>query len=198
LSIPKSTLSGWFSNKVWSGKIKNSLIVKNKDYWKVSLRYARAANIKRRKERYSRYIEEAEKLYQLLKKDSLFLIGLTAYWGEGNKASGNTVSVANTDPILIRITENFYIKCLKIPVNKLRVGLFLYSDIDEEKAKTFWASILCIPRSQFVKTQFLKSKSVLTKRRSKYGICSLYFSSTELSIKIQEWIRLLGLDYLRV
>lgn len=198
LNIPKSTLSSWFSNEVWSSKIKNKLIIEKKDYWKISLKYARTANIKRGIERHFRYVEEANRLYTSLKKNPLFLVGLTAYWGEGNKASGNVVSIANTDPLLVRVVENFYTECLKIPINKLRVGLFLYRDIQEDKAKKFWSSLLYIPDNQFIKTQFLRSKSVLTKRKSKNGICSLYFSSTELSIKIQEWIKLLSLDYSRV
>ena len=198
LNIPKGTLSGWFSNKTWSKKIKNDLLIEKKDYWKVSLKYARLANIKRRKERYSRYIKEADIEYQLLKRDPLFLVGLAAYWGEGNKASGNVVSFANTDPEFIMVVENFYITCLKISIDKLRMGLFLYNDICEDNAKKFWSSTLVIPENQFIKTQFLKSKSIRTTRKSKYGICSLYFSSTELSIKIQEWIKLLSLNYLRV
>jgi hypothetical protein len=198
LNIPKSTLSSWFSNKLWSRKIMTSLINKNKNYWNLSLKYARDVNTKRKEERYHKYINEAEELYQSLKKNPLFLIGLTAYWGEGKKSGGNVVSLSNTDPELIRLVEIFYIKCLKIHLKKLRVGLFLYKDIHEDRAKEFWSSILSIPKDQFIKTQFLKSRSVLTKRKSKYGICNLYFSSTEYSIKIQQWIKLLGLDYLRV
>jgi hypothetical protein len=70
----------------------------------------------------------------------------------------------------------------------LRVGLFIYDDLNEAILKHYWAELLEIPEKQFIKTQVLKSKSTLTNRKSKHGICSLYFSSTELSVKIREWI----------
>jgi hypothetical protein len=120
------------------------------------------------------------------------LVGASIYWGEGEKANQGRVSVINTDPEMLETVANFYKKCLAIPNDKLRIALYIYEDIKKSEATKFWSKKLKVPRSQFIKTQVLKSRSRLTQRKSEYGICNLYFSSTELSIKIREWIKLLG------
>ena len=194
LNIPKSTLSSWFSDQIWSKSLREKLVLKNRDTLKKALQLARSAIINARLKRRSKFIYEARLQFRKLKCDPLFLVGLTAYWGEGNKTNGGVVSFINTDPQLVRVISEFYRKCLHVQNEKLRVGLFIYDDISELEMIQFWSSTLDISKKQFIKTQILKSRSRLTKRRSKYGICSLYFSNTELSIKIVEWIRLLGLE----
>ena len=104
------------------------------------------------------------------------------------------VAVANTDPNLLNVVAKFYRKYLSLDESKLRIALFIYKDIDEKFAIKFWSKLLHVPKTQFIKTQVLESKARLTKTKSKYGICSLYFSNTEFHIKIMEWIRLLSLD----
>jgi hypothetical protein len=194
LAIPKSTLSSWFSNKSWSRKIKDILTRNQKKLWSRSLKSARLALRKLKRERDLSFIYEARAEFPILKSNPLFLVGLTAYWGEGNKVNGSRVSLANTDPALIEIAARFYRECLKISEEALRVELFIYKDIDINKVKDFWSTRLKIPKRQFIKIQVLKSRSDLTKRKSKHGVCSVYFSSTKHIIKIREWIRLLGLD----
>ena len=72
--------------------------------------------------------------------------------------------------------------------------LFIYSDINEESALIYWSNTLEIPLSNFIKTQKLSSRSTYTKRKVKYGMCNVYFSSIEMSIKITEWLFLLARD----
>ncbi len=194
LGIPKSTLSSWFSKKDWSKKIKISIIKNKRKSWIRSLKLAGKALVKLKKERDKNFANEARVKFVNLKLNPLFLVGITAYWGEGNKASGSRVSLANSDPKLIGLIVKFYRECLKIPEESLRVELFIYKDIDKTKTKKFWSKKLKIPDSQFIKIQVLKSKTKLTKRRLTYGICSVYFSSTKHIIMIREWIKLLGLE----
>ena len=150
---------------------------------------ARQENNRRRRKR---YLDEAQSEFLKLMKSSLFVIGLGVYWGEGDKSDNGRVAVINTDPDLLYITAKFFRKCLMVSNKSLRVGLFLYNDVDRDTTVSFWSRKLNIPYNQFIKIQTLKSRSRLTKRKSKYGICSLYFSNTELSVKIHEWIRLLS------
>jgi predicted transcriptional regulator len=194
LGISKSTLSSWFSKKDWSKKIENIHIKNQKKILSKSLKSARLVLKKLKIERDRDFIKEAKTEFTNLKSKPLFLVGVMAYWGEGNKANGSRVALANTDPVLLEIAVNFYRKCLKVPESSLRVELFIYEDIDILKVKKFWSMKLKIPTSQFIKVQVLKSRSKLTKRRSKYGVCSIYFSSTKQIIKIREWIRLLGVE----
>jgi len=73
------------------------------------------------------------------------------------------------------IVANFYRQCLGILDSNLRIGLFIYEDIDQETVIKFWSEKLNIPRSQFIKVQILKSRSRLTKNKSKYGMQPLLF-----------------------
>lgn len=191
LSIPKSTLSSWFSKLKWSMEIKNKLI-SNQLCNPNKLLKANLARKKLTEYRHKAIIELSKTEFNNLKNDPLFLVGISLYWGEGEKTDSGRVSIINTDPTMILIMANFYRKCLEVEEKKLRVGLFIYEDLDQKIVTNYWSNILNIPTNQFIKTQILKSRSRLTTRKSKYGICSLYFSNTAISIKIRQWIRYLS------
>lgn len=88
----------------------------------------------------------------------------------------------------------FYRKILRVPESKLRCELFIYDDINEEAAIDYWSKKVKIPKERFIKTQVLKSRSRHTKSKLKWGSCNIYFSSTEMRIKIDEWLSLLKED----
>ena len=192
INIPKSTLSYWFSKKAWSQKVKKRIIKRQKNISKTTQILANKARLLKKELRQNRFRKEARKEFKKLKSTPLFLVGLGIYWGEGEKVGQGRVSVINTDPKLLLVMVNFYRNILNISENKLRIALFVYNDIDINTVTNYWSRTLKIPQQQFIKTQMLKSRSKRTKRKSKYGICNLYFSSTEQSIKISEWIKLLN------
>lgn len=196
IGVPKSTISNWFAKESWSKKIKSDLNDLRLKEAKKNLSMANFARSENQLKRREQYLREAQLEFEKLLKNPLFLIGLGIYWGEGDKTDNGRVAVINTDPELLRIVVGFYRQCLGVLNSSLRIGLFIYEDINEEEITVFWSDILRIPRQQFIKTQVLKSRSRLTKQKSKYGICSLYFSSTEFSVKIHEWIRLLSIHKL--
>lgn len=194
LHVSKSTLSEWFSDEKWSQNVttllNNSYREKNTrrliryNKRKGSLKLARDAN----------YRNEAKTEYNRMRKNLLFVAGLCLYWGEGEKAANGRVSVINTDAHLLQTVVQFYRKILKVPEEKLRAALFVYSDLNIERIREYWAKKIKIPVEQFVKTQVLPSRSKITKKKIEHGICSVYFSSTEIHAKILEWIRLFGSD----
>lgn len=158
LGIPKSTISNWFSKESWSNEIKSDL---NCLRLKVAKKNLLAANLARSKNQLARrreYLIEAKLEFNQLIKNPLFLIGLGIYWGEGDKTNNGRVAVINTDPELLRIMVSFYRQCLGISNNDLRIGLFIYKDIDKEEIIKFWSGILKIPEQQFIKIQTLKSR----------------------------------------
>jgi hypothetical protein len=192
LGVQKSTLSYWFSKEDWSIKVKRKSLEKLKELSKTTIKKAHKARMSKTEKRHADFRKQARLEYGTLKERRLFNVGLGIYWGEGNKANRSIVSVSNTDPLLMKIVVDFYRKILHIPNDKLRIGLFSYEDLDEDTLKKYWSALLKVPVKQFIKTQTLKGSN--TKRTSKYGICSLYFSSTEMSIKIQEWMRCFSQD----
>lgn len=108
-------------------------------------------------------------------------MGLGLYWGEGNKANKNSVRLGNSDPALIKKFIEFLIKIYHIDKNKLRFGLQLFSDVDEEEALNFWAKYLKISRNNFYKVIVTESGKIGSYRvKNKYGVLTLYFSNTKL------------------
>lgn len=192
LGIAKSTLSGWFSDKEWSQKVKMNLQKQKRNTTPQNIIKLAQIRKRKKKERYNKYKREAKKEFCQLKSNPLFLTGLSIYWGEGEKANQGRVSVINSDVNMQKVVVNFYRKCLKIPQKKLRIALFIYPDHDENTIKDYWASNLNIPKSQFIKTQVLNSRSKRTNNKLKNGICNLYFCSTEIHVKIIKWLELIG------
>ena len=139
-----------------------------------------------------KYLREARMVYEENKNNPLFVAGISLYWGEGEKVNKGRVSLINTDSGLLQVEINFFRKILKIPESKLRAAVFIYSDIDESAALNYWSNEIRLPRDQFIKTQILPSRSILTKRKVTNGICNIYYSSVEFSIKMKEWIKLLA------
>jgi hypothetical protein len=188
-AISKSTLSSWFSKEKFSQKLTKELNEK----WKASARSRiLKMNVERKKQRelhYEQLRKEAREEYQKLKSNPLFLIGLSLYWGEGTKTHNGRVSLINSDPELLKIVVAFYRKVLLIPEEKIRAEMFIYQDHDEKSTKLYWSRKLRIEPTRFIKTQVLPSKATRTKRRMKNGLCTVYFSNTQVGIKILEWIK---------
>jgi hypothetical protein len=192
--IPKSTLSYWFSKSDFSNDVTKTL----NDKWKVDSRQRILMMNTARKEIHADHIEsikkEAAREYNYLKNDPLFKVGLALYWGEGSKTDNGRVSVVNSDPALLKVVLAFYRHSLRIPNEKIRAEMFIYKDHDEAISKLFWSTQLQLDPKQFIKTQVLPSRSTHTKRKLSHGLCTLYCSNTDLSIKIREWIIHLALD----
>lgn len=192
LGVAKSTISGWLSNKNWSMIIKNQLStktrIKNSNYL-IKLNTLKHIESLKRHEEYRR---QARVEFNKLKNNRLFLSGLAIYWGEGEKTDSGRVSLVNSDDRMLKVIINFYRKILKIPEDKLRAALFIYTDINEKKALDYWSRILEISKKSFIKTQILPSRSKLTKNKVINGMCCIYFSNKEKSIKIREWISMLA------
>jgi len=190
LEIPKSTLSSWLSNIKWSKHIKKELI-KKANY--IARRNLQLYN-KKHKERWEQWREEArqeaKKEFPKLMKDPLFIAGLMLYWGEGDSKTKNPIRLSNTDPRMISLYIKFLTKSLKISRGKLRSAIILYPDLSEKKCIDFWAVVEGIPKSQFYKTQFIKSRHP-TKRLTN-GICMIIYSSRQMKEKILIWIDLLS------
>ena len=185
-------MSLWFSKQKWSAHVKEQL---NDTYKKINatrlIQMNRAKRLKKI-ERHERYRVEARLDYTRLKSNLLFIAGISIYWGEGEKSDNGRVSVINTDPEMIQVMAAFYRKILHISDVRLRGALFIYKDIDVNASLDYWSNTTKIPITQFIKTQVIPSRSHHTKRKTLYGICNIYFSSTEINIKMREWIKLVS------
>ncbi len=116
-----------------------------------------------------------------IKKAKLYGLGIGLYWGEGTKASKNSVRLGNSDPMLLNIFIKFLQECFNVDKKDLRFGLQIFSDIDPTDALKYWSSELDAKLSQFYKVHVTISGSVGTYRhKSKYGVVTIYFNNKKL------------------
>ncbi|MFO0702767.1 MAG: hypothetical protein U0514_02770 [Candidatus Andersenbacteria bacterium] len=116
-----------------------------------------------------------------IKDATLFGMGLGLYWGEGTKASKNSVRLGNTDPLLIKKFIEFLLRFFGINRKDLRFALQIFSDMDPEEALAFWQKALRIRKRQFYKTVVTRSGSIGTyRRKSQTGVLTIYYNNKKL------------------
>lgn len=188
LGISKSTLSYWLKNY----PLKSKDLKRLRDNNPKRIESFRKTMADKRQERLEVVYSQARYDIKKLSKRDIFIAGLFLYWGEGTKTSRYRTEVTNTDPSMII----FFIKWLdnqKVDRSSLRIKLHLYVDMNQEKEEKYWSRTLCIPRSQFQKTQVKKSgsKSGIYKGRFEHGTCSVIVDNRDLSEYVTQSLKYL-------
>ena len=187
LAVPKSTLSGWFKNKIFSEEIKIKLTSRAQKKAARQLRLMAKANKDKWAKIHLNYRQNARLQFSDLRDNPLFAAGLALYWGEGDKRVENgVVKISNVDPRLLKVFIAFLITICNVNLTKIRIWLLLYPDHIERECKEYWSKELKVPTEQFVKPQFINGKEKT--KRLNYGVCCVEVYSRELKEKIIEWI----------
>lgn len=184
LGMSKSTLSNWFYGIDFLEDIKSELVKQNliESTERIqNLNKIRGATLKATYEMVA--IKALEEL-ETHRNNPLFISGVSLYWGEGDKLSRNQTRLTNTDPEMIRIFMKFLFVICEVPRDKIRVALFIYSDLDESECKKFWGNITGI--QSFHKTQILPGRHKT--KKLPYGVCTIVVSNSILKKKINLWI----------
>jgi hypothetical protein len=113
-------------------------------------------------------------------------LAIGIYWGEGNKKNKTSVRVGNTDPRLITIFTKFLREICNVQELKIRFGLQLFTDVNEQEAVDFWQSELGIKRNQFLPTiSRIESGKIGTyKNKNLYGVMTVQVNNK----KLRDWI----------
>jgi transcriptional regulator with XRE-family HTH domain len=91
---------------------------------------------------------EAEARFGEMSADQLDLFALGLYAGEGAKTPG-AVSMANTNPLLLRLFVDWLRRSFEIDEDRLRARLYLHDGLDLEAATAYWSAATSIPERQF-------------------------------------------------
>lgn len=111
----------------------------------------------------------------------LFGLGIGLYWGEGTKASKDSVRLGNTDPNLIKKFIEFLIRFFSIKKEDLKFGLQIFTDINIDKALNFWIKELGVNRNQFYKPTVTISGSIGSyKKKSEFGVLQVLYHNKKL------------------
>ncbi|MDO8436404.1 MAG: hypothetical protein Q7S82_03455 [bacterium] len=187
--IPKSTLSEWLSQNGWSKRIKKILTDKAKEKSAVHLRKLdkiRGVHLARI---YEEARNEARGEFEQFKFHPLFIAGISIYWGEGDKISGNFVRISNVDPLMIRLFVKFLLEVCNAPRERIRSWVLIYPDLDDKKCLDFWIKSSGLRRTNFTKCVRIMGKHKTNKVR--FGVCNIGISSKYLKQKFSVWLELL-------
>ena len=190
LNIPISTLSEWFKGQKWSNDIAKKCAkdaIQKSKIRIVALNNIRGQNLQKL---YNEARNEAISDYEILKYHPLFISGLMIYWGEGEKNSRSRISIANTDPKMIKIFAMFIENICNI--KNIKAWILLYPELNEVECKRYWIKNCDLKPEQFTKSIIIKGKSATKKLQ--YGVCNLGISSAYLKSKIIIWLDLLSKD----
>ena len=190
--VAKSTLSVWLRQFPLS---RERIAELKKEGWsKFAVKVERyRATMREKREKKDR--DEYEKYFKYFSKkmpqNVFFSSGLMLYLAEGSKTSNYAVSLANTEPRVIKFFVKWLCSFFEVPKDKLRAHLHLYEHMDIEKEKKFWKSELDFEKYQFYKPYITRNKkaSFSYKESFRHGTCSVTLSNTIIKRKIMMAIK---------
>lgn len=177
IKVSKSSLSLWLRNIPLTKKQLLRIEAKRE---KTIEKYRETMRLKRRKKLRGYYNNQFKKWIPLSERE-IYIAGLFLYSGEGDKTKRSTVSLANTDPSVIRFTLLWIMKSLKISPEKIKIQLQLYSDMDVKKETSFWKRELKNKNLKFLKPYIKKTKRVDVDHKGfGHGTCTMFVHNTLL------------------
>ena len=175
--MSKSTLSVWLRPFPLS---EERIVELKRAGWsksEVKIERYRATMRKKRNDKDQKEYDKYLKHFTRIPQNTFFASGLMLYLAEGGKTSNYSVSLANTDPRIIK----FFIKWLRgffsVPRARLRAQLHLYENMNIKKETEFWKNELGFERNQLYKPYITRYKkaSFLYRESFRHGTCSLSF-----------------------
>lgn len=131
-----------------------------------------------------------EKVGNLTDRD--IMIAFTAlYWGEGSKKR-REFAIVNSDPEMIKFSMKCIRQIWKISGERFAPSIMINNihNEREEEIKNYWSNITNIPKNQFRKTTFIKSKN-----KKVYKNHLVHYGTLTIKIKksIDIYYQLIGL-----
>ena len=119
--------------------------------------------------------QDAEEFVQTLTERDVAMFALGLYAGEGSKTQ-NCVSMANTNPSLLRVFVRWLRNDFDIDESRLRCRLYLHVGLDLVGATRFWSDVLAIPPTQFRSTHRAVADETRRRRKHPLGCATVYYS----------------------
>lgn len=200
LSIPKSTLSGWFSNLVLSEEARQRILERGKKKAIDALLKRNTNQTAKALKRALQIRNQAAREVQSLSQNELLILGAGLYWAEGYKRpvvrngrerTFHVVSITNSDPLLIKAFIKFLREYCNVPPDRIKANIRIYKHLNERELKKFWRKITGIPEHNFHKTYYGVSRSssgVRPYNRLPYGVIQIVVSDTKLFHRIIGYI----------
>lgn len=152
LGVAKGTLSAWLKNYPLSEKRLRAL----RDWNQQRIEHYRETRRKQREEGLRIIYEREKKILGRLSRRDAFIGGLFLYWGEGGKTKDSWISIANTDPGVIRAFIYWLEQSFDIDRSKVKIRLHLYRGMNIRNEVAFWSKTLQLGQECFYKPSIKK------------------------------------------
>lgn len=107
-----------------------------------------------------------DNIKDLTDKEKLLILA-SLYWAEGNKTS---LILMNSDPVMVKLFVVLLQGVAGVTVDRIRVNIRIYSDIEERGAIQYWSKLLNIPLVNFCRTEVIVGKK---SGKLPYGMCRI-------------------------
>ena len=177
LALPRTTIYYW---------VRDLPIERNRARQSKAQRLGTAANVERcRRLRENAYRQGREEFAELA-ADPTFRDFVCMYVGEGFKRDRNSVSLCNSDPIVVSLAARWIRKFASNPVD---YALQYHADQDPERLRQFWALRLGT-ETEKIRLQRKSNSNQLKGRtwRSKHGVLNVRCRDIRLRARVQGWI----------
>lgn len=194
LGVPKSTLSYWLKDLPLSPK---RVLELRRAAWgrgEASRERFRQTMRAKRQATEAGVYKQKVRLFKRLHWQTLFVAGLMLYLAEGEKKSSSVISLANTDPSVIRFFAWWLIEFLGYRKSRMRAQLHLYQTMHIAKERKFWLKQLGFTSAQLYKDQIrpLRPGSFSYGEGHRHGTCQLRASGVaqkrELMLSIKAFL----------
>ncbi len=117
----------------------------------------------------------------------LFRLALGLYIGEGRKHSVADVSLANSDPHVIRVFLRFLREICGVDEKRIWAWLNIRDDVDLAQAEAFWAKATGLAARQFLQPVVRARRGGTYKHLSEYGTLTVGVTNTKLRQQVLRW-----------
>lgn len=183
----KSSVSLWVRDIVLTKEQKNNLSLRGHTLESIeNRRISRLSNAQKQRQA---VIDKAKEDFKKISLEELKIIGIILYMGEGAKTNRGMVSLANSDPSIIKVMMRFFREVCCVPEEKFRAHIHTFAHANVDETEKFWSKIAGIPRKQFYKTYIKPSAASLQKRKTlPFGTVDIIVCDTKLFLTIMGWI----------
>jgi len=185
-NLSKGTLSPWMRHIVLSDLAIDRLKSKMQEGRDRARFQALIVNRKRREERELMIIKEAQREFEIFKKEHLFYTGLALYLAEGSKKSG-FFQFINSSPEIIQLMGLWIERYLCIPKEKWRIRLYTHQLYAHEHCEKFWSSIIDMPEEKFHRTIYKPTPHTVKKNPNYKGCLRIDTGGIDTIRKIMAW-----------
>lgn len=192
IKVSKSTLSYWLKDYPLSEQRIREL----RDWNEQRIENFRQTMQRKKEERWNQALQKAKKELLPLQKKDLLIAGIFLYWGEGTKRMKEGLSIANTNPNIIKFTIFWMTKILGVPKSKIKAKLHLYNDMNTKKEHLFWSKELGISLEQFRKPYIKKTTTISVDYSGfKHGTCAVFGGDVRLKEMVMMSIKAIAEKY---